>query len=50
MLCAKRLKYFFELPPSVGAIHRVLKSIELVKNKRRKHQKKNNFYLKIQIS
>ena len=39
---AKRLKYFFDLAPSVGAIHRVLKSRGLVKNKKRKHQKKND--------
>ena len=39
---AKRLKYFFDLIPSTGAIHRILKDHGLVKNKKRKHQKKND--------
>lgn len=39
---AKRLKYFFNLSISIGAIHRILKDYGLVKRKRRKHQKKND--------
>ena len=39
---ARRLKYFFNLTPSVGAIHRILKAYGLVKKIKRKYQKKND--------
>ena len=39
---AKRLKYFFDLKASVGAIHRILGEYGLVKKKKRKTQKKND--------
>jgi len=39
---ARRLKYFFDLTLSVGAIHRILKDHGLVKRKKRKHQTKND--------
>lgn len=39
---AKRLKYFFDLKPSIGAIHRVIKTRGLTARRTRKHQKKND--------
>lgn len=39
---ARRLKYFFDLKPSVGAIHRIIKSKGLAARRRRKYQKKND--------
>ena len=39
---ARRMKVFFDLEPSVGAIQRILKDYGLVKKKRRKYQKKND--------
>lgn len=39
---AKRLKYFFDLKPSTGAIHRIIKERGLTARRRKKHQKKND--------
>ena len=39
---ARRLKYFFNLHPSVGAIHRIIKAKGLTARRRRKYQKKND--------
>jgi len=39
---ARRLKYFFDLGPSIGAIHRILKERGLTGKRRRKYQKKND--------
>jgi transposase len=39
---AKRMKIFFDLKPSVGAIQRIIKDHGLVRKKRRKYQKKND--------
>lgn len=39
---ARRLKYFYDLEPSLGAIQRVLKDYGLTRRVRRKHQKKND--------
>ena len=39
---ASRLKHFFQLAPSVGAIQRILKSRGLTKKQRRKHKIKND--------
>jgi transposase InsO family protein len=39
---ARRLKYFFDLKPSIGAIHRIIKARGLTARRRRKHQKKND--------
>lgn len=39
---AKRLKYFFDLSPSIGAIHRILKDYGLIKRNKRRYQKKND--------
>lgn len=39
---AKRMKSFFDLKPSVGAIQRILRDHGLTKKKRRKYQKKND--------
>ena len=39
---ARRLKDFFGLSPSIGAIHRILKERGLVKKRKRKHHKKND--------
>jgi len=39
---AKRLKYFFDLDASLGAIHRILKDHGLIKRRKRKNQKKND--------
>ena len=38
----KRIKGFFGLEPSVGAIQRIIKDHGLVKKRRRKYQKKND--------
>lgn len=42
---ARRMKCFFDLKPSVGAIQRILKDHGLTKKKRRKYQKKNDLRL-----
>lgn len=39
---ARRLKYFFRLPASVGAIQRIIRDHGLTRKKRRKHQTKND--------
>jgi transposase len=39
---ASRLKHFFSLTPSVGAIQRILRARGLTRKVRRKHQKKND--------
>ena len=39
---AKRLKYFFDLKPSLGAIERIIRDYGLVKKRRKKYQKKND--------
>jgi transposase InsO family protein len=39
---ARRLKYFFDLRPSIGAIHRIIKAKGLTAPRRRKYQKKND--------
>ena len=39
---AKRMKDFFDLKPSIGAIQRIIKDYGLVRKKRRKHKKKND--------
>jgi transposase len=39
---ARRLKYFFELPCSAGAIFRILKQHGLVRRQKKKHQIKND--------
>ena len=39
---ARRLKYFFDLKPSLGAIQRVLKDRGLTRKVRRRYQKKND--------
>jgi transposase len=39
---AKRLKAFFRLKPSIGAIQRILHQHGLTKRQRRRHQKKND--------
>jgi transposase len=38
----KRLKHFFDLEPSIGAIQRIIKQHGLVRKVRRRHQKKND--------
>jgi transposase len=39
---AKRLKYEFQLKPSIGAIQRILRSRGLTRRKKRRYQKKND--------
>lgn len=39
---ARRLKYYFRLSPSVGAIQRIIKDRGLTRKRRRHHQKKND--------
>lgn len=39
---ARRLKYFFQLAPSVGAIQRIIREHGLTRKKRRRYQKKND--------
>ena len=39
---ARRLKYFFDLSPSLGAIQRIITEYGLSRKKRRKYQKKND--------
>ncbi len=39
---ARRLKYYFQLSASVGAIQRIIKDHGLTRKKRRHHQKKND--------
>ena len=39
---ARRLKYFFNLNCSIGAIHRILKDNGLIKKRKKKYQKKND--------
>jgi transposase len=39
---ARRLKYFFNLTPSIGAIQRILHDHGLCRKKRRRYQKKND--------
>jgi len=39
---ARRLKYFFRLTPSIGAIQRIIREHGLTRRKRRRYQKKND--------
>lgn len=39
---ARRLKYYFRLTPSIGAIQRIIRDRGLTRKKRRRHQKKND--------
>jgi transposase InsO family protein len=39
---ARRLKYFFQLTPSIGAIQRIIQDHGLTRKKRRRYQKKND--------
>ena len=39
---ARRMKYFFRLPPSIGAIQRIIRDRGLTRKKRRKYQVKND--------